>query len=77
MITLSNKIKNAINLNDCMMSVYYSNIIVIYIDENGENLEINESISDLLNETGNFAIDVSNLEVSVKTFNKTITTIIK
>ena len=64
---LHEKIKERLNIADCLISTYYSNITVRYYDEES-SITIKESISDLINGTNNFAIDVSNMRVRIDRF---------
>lgn len=63
---LHEKIKNQLNLADCLISAYYNEVKVSYYNEDGSSMVLKESISDLVNGRNNFSIDVSDMNVTVE-----------
>ena len=62
---LHEEIKEQLNIDNCLISTYYNRVDVEYYNEDGTHLDIQESISDLINGLNNFAIDVSDMNVTV------------
>lgn len=67
MLQLHETIKNQLNLADCLISAYYNQQVEVnYYNEDGSCMSIKESINDLINGRNNFAIDVSDMNVTLE-----------
>lgn len=65
LLLLHEAVKEQLNIDNCLISTYYKRVDVEYYNEDDTYMGIQESISDLINGSNNFAIDVSDMNVTV------------
>ena len=73
---LHEAIKERLNIDKCLISAYYKSVDVLYYNEDGTYMYIQESASDLINGSNNFAIDVSDMNVTINTVESRFNTLI-
>ena len=71
-MTLGEKIKDALNIGTCFYQVYFKKITCRFKDENGDVMEITNTIKALINETDEFGIIDDTLKISVEVNNSEI-----
>lgn len=57
MLNLGEKIKEMLNLSDCMIKAYYGNIILKCYSEDEDFMETEVPVSDLIAETDIFSVE--------------------
>ena len=72
MMTLGDKIKDIINISNCMLNAYYKEIICFFKDVNGEIMECHYAVSQLCNNEDVFSMIDDTLKINVELNGMTI-----